>query len=112
MICSLSSWSGQWSRQYNNETTLELVYQRLLAEFDNLLASGHDSIAGMIEKCAATSLKLFNEMENDRGDSDCDDESDTDDDDEAIEVNYDEDDDDGNWNEGFGEGNVMEIEQI
>ncbi|KAG7362121.1 hypothetical protein IV203_025787 [Nitzschia inconspicua] len=46
-------------RQYNNETTLELVHLRLLAQFDRLQTSGYDSIAGMIKKCAETSLKFF-----------------------------------------------------
>jgi len=78
---------GAVGRQYNNDTTLELVHQRLMAEFDRVLTSGHDSVAGMIEKCAETSLKFFQEMEEDDVDGEEEDEgSDSnDDDDEASD---------------------------
>ncbi|KAG7373531.1 DDE superfamily endonuclease [Nitzschia inconspicua] len=75
---------GGVGRQYNNETTLELVDQRLLAQFDHLQTSGHDSIAGMIKQCAETSLKLFQELENDEVDSEDDEEGDSEDDDSEI----------------------------
>jgi hypothetical protein len=44
---------GNVGRQYNENTTLTLVYERLMAEFQRLEQSGHESVAGMIEKCAA-----------------------------------------------------------
>ncbi|KAG7373518.1 hypothetical protein IV203_034242 [Nitzschia inconspicua] len=75
---------GRPGRQYINETTLELVHQRLLAQFDHLQTSGHDSIAGMIKQCAETSLKLFQELENDEVDSEDDEEGDSEDDDSEI----------------------------
>lgn len=71
---------GAVGRQYNNETTLELVHQRLLAEFDHLQTSGHESIAGIFEKCAATSLKFYQEMEEDDVDDANDDEGNSNDD--------------------------------
>lgn len=101
---------GGVGRQYNNETTLELVYQRLLKEFDRLLVSGHDAVDGMIKKCASISWKFYQEMDEDDIDDGDDDEAIAVDDDEAVD--YDEEDEDGNWDEGFVEGNEIEIEQI
>lgn len=77
---------GTVGRQYNNETTLELVHQRLMAEFDRVLTSGHDSVAAMIENCAEKSLKFFREMEQDDVDGEDDVDNDLDDnDDEASD---------------------------
>lgn len=70
---------GAVGRQYDNNTTLELVQKRLQAEFDKLLVSGHGSIAGMIKKCAETSLKFYQEIEEDNVDSEDDDDSSIDD---------------------------------
>jgi transposase len=52
---------GNIGRQYNNESTLELVYQHLLAEFESLSVA-HDSVGGMIEKCATVAEKFHNEI--------------------------------------------------
>ena len=41
-----------------------------MEEFNKIQVSGHDSIAGMIEKCARTSLKMYNEMDADEEDAD------------------------------------------
>ena len=54
---------GAVGRQYTNETTLELVYQRLLAKFKKLELSGHDSIQGMIDKCSKLVEKFYSEMD-------------------------------------------------
>jgi hypothetical protein len=42
---------GNVGRQYSLDSTLDLVYQRLMKEFDMLQESGHDSIHCMIVKC-------------------------------------------------------------
>jgi hypothetical protein len=44
-----------------------------MAQFDQLLQTGHKSIAGMIEKCASTAFMLYNEMDDDANDGDDDD---------------------------------------
>lgn len=59
---------GNVSRQYTKETTLKDVLQRLDAEFEKLQLSGHASIQGMIESCAATAKKIYDEMELDDDD--------------------------------------------
>jgi hypothetical protein len=53
---------GNVGRQYSNETTLDIVYQRLMHEFNQLEDSGHHSIKGMIEKCATLAWKFYGEM--------------------------------------------------
>jgi hypothetical protein len=49
---------GNVGRQYSNQTTLDMVYERLMHEFNKLEDSGHRSINGMIEKCAALALEF------------------------------------------------------
>jgi hypothetical protein len=55
---------GNVGRQYNENTTLTIVYERLMAEFERLEQSGHESEAGMIEKCAARTAELYQEIQN------------------------------------------------
>jgi len=43
---------GNVGRQYNSDTTLSLVYGRLMEEFKKLEENGHSSIGKMIAKCA------------------------------------------------------------
>jgi hypothetical protein len=62
----------------------KVVHQRLMTEFDLVLTSGHDSIAGMIKKCAEISFKFFQEMEQDDVDGEDDDDSGFDDDDDEA----------------------------
>jgi hypothetical protein len=45
--------------------TLDVVYERLMHEFNQLEDIGHTSINGMIEKCAALALQFHGEMEED-----------------------------------------------
>jgi hypothetical protein len=54
---------GNVGRQYSNQTTLDMVYGRLMHEFNKLEDSGHRSINGMIEKCAALALEFHGEMD-------------------------------------------------
>jgi hypothetical protein len=55
---------GNVGRQYSNQTTLDMVlYERLMHEFNQLEDSGHRSINGMIEKCAALALEFHGEMD-------------------------------------------------
>lgn len=56
---------GNVGRQYNTETTLDVVYRRLMAEFERLEQSGHASVKEMIEKCAATAKEMFEDMQHD-----------------------------------------------
>lgn len=55
---------GNIGRQYSNESNLELVYRRLLAEFESLSVA-HDAISGMIEKSAGIAGKFYLEIEED-----------------------------------------------
>jgi hypothetical protein len=54
---------GNVGRQYSNQTTLEIVYDQLMHEFNQLEESGHRSISGMIEKCAGLALQFHGEIE-------------------------------------------------
>jgi hypothetical protein len=55
---------GNVGRQYSNQTTLDMVYERLMHEFNVLEDTGHRSINGMIEnKCAALALQFHGEIE-------------------------------------------------
>ena len=57
---------GNVGRQYTVGTTLEMVYERLLQEFDNLeTPEGEEAIGKMIESCKRTSEKLFKDMDLD-----------------------------------------------
>jgi hypothetical protein len=72
---------GNVGRQYSNQTTLDIVYERLMHEFNQLEDKGHRSINGMIEKCAHLALQFHGEMEaedeiDDENDGDRDDSSD------------------------------------
>jgi adenylosuccinate synthase len=49
--------------QYSNGTTFDMVYARLMHEFNQLEDRGHRSINGMIEKCAALALQFHGEMD-------------------------------------------------
>ena len=64
--CSRLNWFGLASKATlaDNESTLDLVYQRLLAEFESLSVA-HDSVSGMIEKCARVAKKFYNEIGED-----------------------------------------------
>jgi hypothetical protein len=53
---------GNVGWQYSNQSTLDLVYERLMHEFNQLEDSEHASINGMIEKCAALALEFHGEM--------------------------------------------------
>ena len=50
---------GNVGRQYSLGTSLDMVYERLMAEFSKLEDSGHDSVNGMIEKCANLTNKTI-----------------------------------------------------
>jgi hypothetical protein len=54
---------GNVGRQYSNQITLNLVYERLMHEFNQLEDSGHQSINGMIEKCASLAAQFHAEMD-------------------------------------------------
>jgi hypothetical protein len=54
---------GNVGRQYSNKTTLDMVYEHLMHEFNQLEDRGHRSINGMIEKCAALALQFHGEIE-------------------------------------------------
>jgi hypothetical protein len=49
---------GNVGQQYSNQTTLDMVYERLIHEFNQLEDNGHQSINGMIEKRAALALEF------------------------------------------------------
>jgi transposase len=69
---------GNVGRQYSNQTTLDMVYERLMHEFNQLEDKGHHSIYGMIEKCASLAAEFYAEMdaEDDMEEEDPDDASD------------------------------------
>jgi hypothetical protein len=53
---------GNVGRQFSNQTTLDLIYERLMHELNQLEDSGHRSINGMIEKCASLALQFYGEI--------------------------------------------------
>lgn len=55
---------GNVGRQYSLGTSLDMVHERLMAEFAKLEESGHDSVNGMIEKCANLTNNLYLEIQN------------------------------------------------
>jgi len=56
-------------RQCSISTTLEIVYQRLMEEFQSLEYNGGDAIIKMIEKCALIARRFYEQMdEDDAGD--------------------------------------------
>jgi hypothetical protein len=59
---------GNVGRQYDINTTLTIVYNRLMREFQKLQQSGHESINGMIEKCATVAKKFYDKMDEEEGD--------------------------------------------
>jgi transposase len=101
---------GNVGRQFNNESTLGLVYQCLLAEFESLSVA-HDSIGGMIEKCAAVAEMFHNEIpadeaaEEEMADDDGSDDSGVEDEADNYEANE-PDIDNGDATEGVDGGNV------
>jgi hypothetical protein len=54
---------GNVGRQYSSGTTLDMVYERLMHEFNQLEDRGHRSINGMIEKCASLAAQFHGEIE-------------------------------------------------
>jgi hypothetical protein len=54
---------GNVGRQYSNQTTLNLVYDRLMHEFNQLEDKGHHSVLRMIEKCASLAAEFYAEIE-------------------------------------------------
>jgi hypothetical protein len=54
---------GNVGRQYSNQSTLDLVYEHLMHEFNVLENSGHHSINGMMEKCASLAAQFRAEIE-------------------------------------------------
>jgi hypothetical protein len=54
---------GNVGRQYSNQTTLDMVYGRLMHEFNVLEDKGHHFINAMIEKCASLAWKFYGEIE-------------------------------------------------
>jgi hypothetical protein len=59
---------GNIGRQYDINTTLTIVYNQLMREFDKLLEAGHASIGGMIQKCAAIARMFYDEMDQEEED--------------------------------------------
>jgi hypothetical protein len=58
---------GQVGRQYDINTTLALVYERLMTAFEEVTLTGHDSIAGMIRKAASIAMKFYEGAQVDGG---------------------------------------------
>jgi hypothetical protein len=56
---------GNVGWQYSNQSTLDLVYEWLMHEFNVLEDSEHASINGMIEKCASLAWKFYGQIEED-----------------------------------------------
>jgi hypothetical protein len=59
---------GNVGRQYDINTSLTIIYNHLMHEFDSLLETGHASIGGMIEKCASIAWTFYDEMDQEEED--------------------------------------------
>jgi len=53
---------GNVGCQHSNESTLQLVHQRPMAEFKALEEDGHKAVSGMIEKCSSVAQKFCDKM--------------------------------------------------
>lgn len=94
---------GNVGRQYNNETTMDLVYSRLMQEFEQMLTSGHERTHGMIEKCARLAMEMHEEMLQEDGVDEYESGEDSGDDQDAQEESKEEEETPGGMGEG-GEG--------
>jgi transposase len=54
---------GEVGRQYDNQTTLSLVLQRLMDAFDRVEKTGQESVLRMIEKCALTAKEFYKKVQ-------------------------------------------------
>jgi hypothetical protein len=78
---------GIVGRPYFNQTTLEMVYDQLMHEFNQLEDSGHASINGMLEKCAALVLQFHGERDaEDEINDDAPDDASDDDQDDRLDL--------------------------
>jgi hypothetical protein len=73
---------GRVGRQYSIETSLQMVYERLMHEF-NEVQNEHETVLGMITKSSALAKKLFDQIveeeeAEDEGDGSEDDSTDSD----------------------------------
>jgi hypothetical protein len=59
---------GNVGGQYDINTTLTIVYNHLMHEFDSVLETGHASIGGMIKKCASIARTFYDEMDQEEED--------------------------------------------
>jgi len=91
---------GNVGRQHSNESTLQLVCQRLMAEFKALEEDGHKAISGMIEKCSSIAQKFCEEIE-------ADDEADEADEEEGDNADDDNSNAGDSGNEGGDEGDIF-----
>ncbi|KAG7371863.1 DDE superfamily endonuclease [Nitzschia inconspicua] len=62
---------GNVGRQYNKNTTMKLVYERLIAEFHKLEQDGHQLIEKMVDKCANLTKTMYEEILEADNDEDC-----------------------------------------
>ncbi len=53
---------GNVGRKYSTETTLSIVHNHLMAEFERLEDQGHQNIGQMIEKCAEQAAAMYKEQ--------------------------------------------------
>ena len=92
---------GRVGRQYNNETTLQIVYERLMREFQLVEESGHEAVQKYIDKCTGVAEKMYQEMDDDDDDDDDDGESSGDDTDARDNGEEDEEDDAGDFGDAL-----------
>jgi hypothetical protein len=69
---------GNIGRQYNLQTTLANVYERLNVKFERLQGSGRASIDGLVEKCAKRTEEMYIESQQNDKDNDYDSDEDYD----------------------------------
>ncbi|KAG7356089.1 DDE superfamily endonuclease [Nitzschia inconspicua] len=53
---------GNVGRQYNKNTTMKVVYERLIAEFHKLEQDGHQLIEKMVDQCASLAKTMYEEI--------------------------------------------------
>ncbi|KAG7338658.1 DDE superfamily endonuclease [Nitzschia inconspicua] len=53
---------GNVGRQYNKNTTMKLVYERLMADFHKLEQNGHQLIESMVDKCASLAKTMYEQI--------------------------------------------------
>ena len=92
---------GHVGWQYNNEMTLQIMYEHWMHEFQLVEESGHEAVQKYIDKCTGVAKKMYQEMDDDDDDGKSSGESSGDDTDTWDNGEDDEEDDAGDFGDAL-----------